>query len=191
MPTVKNLKFEITDPTNKWVEVVGLKNYNVETVIIPSSITIGGKEYKVTSIGEDAFRCCENLTSITIPSSVTNIGEGAFYGCESLTQIKVDSGNPVYDSRDNCNAIIETKSNTLIAGCASTIIPNSVTSIGKQAFWGCKSLTSITIPSSVTSIGDMAFCCCSSLTSITIPTHITNIDELDIPEETRIIRENV
>ena len=97
----------------------------------------------------------------------------------------------VYDSRNNCNAIIETKSNTLIAGCASTIIPNSVTSIGKQAFWGCKSLTSITIPSSVTSIGDMAFCCCSSLTSITIPTHITNIDELDIPEETRIIRENV
>lgn len=214
MPTVKNLKFEITDPTNKWVEVVGLKNYNVETVIIPSSITIGGKEYKVTSIGEDAFRCCENLTSITIPSSVTSIGEWAFNGCssltsitipssvtsigegafrfcESLTQIKVDSGNPVYDSRDNCNAIIETKSNTLIAGCASTIIPNSVTSIGKQAFWGCKSLTSITIPSSVTSIGDMAFCCCSSLTSITIPTHITNIDELDIPEETRIIRENV
>ncbi len=260
MPTVKNLKFEITDPTNKWVEVVGLKNYNVETVIIPSSITIGGKEYKVTSIGEDAFRCCENLTSITIPSTVTSIGDGAFASCyslssiaipssvtsfgewafsccenltsitipssvtsfgewafngcssltsitipssvtsigenafrfcESLTQIKVDSGNPVYDSRDNCNAIIETKSNTLIAGCASTIIPNSVTSIGNQAFWGCKSLTSITIPSSVTSIGDMAFCCCSSLTSITIPTHITNIDELDIPEETRIIRENV
>ena len=237
MPTVKNLKFEITDPTNKWVEVVGLKNYNVETVIIPSSITIGGKEYKITSIGEDAFRCCENLTSITIPSTVTSIGDGAFASCyslssiaipssvtsigewafngcssltsitipssvtsigenafrfcESLTQIKVDSGNPVYDSRDNCNAIIETKSNTLIAGCASTIIPNSVTSIGNQAFWGCKSLTSITIPSSVTSIGDMAFCCCSSLTSITIPTHITNIDELDIPEETRIIRENV
>ena len=81
MPTVENLKFEITDPTNKWVEVVGVKKTKVETVIIPSSITIRGKEYKVTSIGEDAFRCCENLTSITIPSSVTSIGDRAFSYC--------------------------------------------------------------------------------------------------------------
>ena len=112
MPTVENLKFEITDPTNKWVEVVGVKKTNVETVIIPSSITTGGKEYKVTSIGKSAFYDCESLTSITIPGSVTSIGDKAFSGC-------------------------------------------------------------------------------SNLTSITLPAHITNIDELDIPEGTRIIRENV
>ena len=217
--------------------MVGVEKPDVETVIIPSSITIAGKEYKVTSIGdevfwcyrsltsitipssvtsigENAFRCCENLTSITIPSSVTSIGGWAFADCDNLTQIKVAPDNPVYDSRDNCNAVIETKSNTLIAGCASTIIPSSVTSIGKQAFAGCSSLTSITIPSSVTSIGESAFARCKSLTSITIPsgvksigesvfwcsdnltsitipTHITNIDKLSLPKETRIIRENV
>ncbi|MBQ9143806.1 MAG: leucine-rich repeat protein, partial [Paludibacteraceae bacterium] len=74
MPTVENLKFEITDPTNKWVEVVGVKKNKVETVIIPSSITIRGKEYNVTSIGEKAFLFCKNLTSIAIPSRVTSIG---------------------------------------------------------------------------------------------------------------------
>ena len=73
MPTVENLEFEITDPTNKWVEVVGVEDPDVEEVIIPSSITIGGEEYKVTSIGYEAFYECDSLTSITIPSSVTSI----------------------------------------------------------------------------------------------------------------------
>jgi hypothetical protein len=168
----------------------------------------------VTSIGKLAFSRCSSLTSITIPSSVNSIADGAFAGCENLTQIQVALDNPVYDSRDNCNAIIETSSNTLISGCETTIIPNSVTSIGDAAFYGCnsltsitipssvksigesafyrcKSLTSITIPSSVTSIGENAFWGCENLTSITLPAHITNIDELRIPEETRIIRENV
>jgi hypothetical protein len=79
----------------------------------------------------------------------------------------VDSSNTVYDSRDNCNAIIETATNTLIQGCKSTIIPNSVTSIGEEVFNRCTSLSSITIPSSVTSIGSDAFYSCSGLTSIT------------------------
>ena len=73
----------------------------------------------------------------------------------------------------------------------SITIPSSVTSIGEKAFLFCKNLTSITIPSSVTSIGNDAFEGCYRLTSITIPTHITNIDKLGVPEETRIIRENV
>ena len=81
----------------------------------------------------------------------------------------------MYDSRNNCNAIIEMSSNTLIAGCKNTTIPESVTSIGEHAFYGCSSLTFITIPESVTSIGNRAFYGCSGLTSVTIPESVTSI----------------
>ena len=131
----------------------------------------------VKSIGKAAFGRCYSLTSITIPNSVTSIGEGAFSLCGSLTQIQVAPDNSVYDSRDNCNAIIETSSNTLISGCETTIIPNSVTSIGNLAFTGCWSLISINIPSSVTSIGVSVFWGCSSLTSINIPSNVKSIGE--------------
>ena len=137
-----------------------------QNTIIPNS---------VTSIGNYAFYGCDSLTSIQIPNSVTSIGECTFSDCSSLTSIIVDSGNTKYDSRNGCNAIIETASNTLIAGCQNTIIPNSVTSIGDGAFEGCESLTSIQIPNSVTSIGSSAFSGCSSLASIQIPNSVTRI----------------
>jgi hypothetical protein len=105
---------------------------------------------------------------------VKSIGDAVFHGCSSLTSIIVESGNQRYDSRNDCNAIIETSSNTLVAGCKNTIIPNSVTSIGNFAFYDCSSLTSITIPSNVTSIGVDAFAC-SGLTSVTIPNSVTSI----------------
>ena len=129
----------------------------------------------VTSIGNDTFSYCNSLSSITVPDSVTSIGEGAFGACYSLTSIVVDSNNTVYDSRNNCNAIIETSTNKLIQGCNSTLIPSGVTSIGETAFSQCRSLTSITIPNSVTSIGDYAFYNCSGLTSVTIPNSVTSI----------------
>ena len=133
-----------------------INDQEIKDLVIPNSIT---------SIGEYTFYGCSSLTSVTIPNSVTSIGEWAFSGCSSLVSMVVESGNTKYDSRDNCNAIIETATNILIAGCQNTIIPNSVTSIGNGAFYYCRSLTSIVIPNSVTSIGDRAFVGCSSLTT--------------------------
>ena len=137
-----------------------------------TSVTIPNS---VTSIGEFAFHRCSGLTSMTIPNSVTSIGVGAFEGCSGLTSVTVDKNNGTYDSRDNCNAIIETSTNKLIVGCKNTTIPNSVTSIGEYAFCECSGLTSMTIPNSVTSIGKNAFRGCSGLTSVTIPNSVTSI----------------
>ena len=144
-----------------------------------TSVTIPNS---VISIGNYAFSICSGLTSVTIPSSVISIGACAFAICSGLTSITVESGNIVYDSRDNCNAIIKTSTNTLIAGCMNTVVPNSVTTIDNFAFYGCSSLASVTIGDSVTTIGNYAFSGCSGLTEITClastaPTLGTNVFE--------------
>ena len=162
---------------------------SLTSVTIPTSvITIGGEAFyecigltsvsisgPVTSIGDYAFTECIGLTSITIPQSVTSIGYAAFAGCSGLTSINVASGNTVYDSRDNCNAIIETATNRLLVACINTVIPNTVTTIANFAYLGT-AITSVTIPNSVTSIEGGAFMSCSALRSViclaTTPPHI-------------------
>lgn len=159
------------------------------SVTIPESVTIIDNEAfwgcssltsvsipeSVTNIGDCAFRACTSLTSVTIPSSVESIGAGAFQYCRDLTSIKVDLGNSKYDSRNGCNAIIETESNMLIAGCINTVIPNTVKIIGIGAFSGFDNLTSVTIPEGVEIIYGNAFEGCCSLTSVTIPEGVTDI----------------
>ena len=109
-----------------------------------SSVTIPGSVYY---IAKDAFNMC-NLTSVTIPATVTKIGENAF-GSDKTVSMTVESGNPTYDSRDNCNAIIETATNTLISGCKNTVIPNTVTTIAQNAFQNIDSMTHFDFPSTV------------------------------------------
>ena len=136
------------------------------SVTIPNSVTL---------IEGSAFAYCIRLLSVTIPKSVTSIGKYVFSGCSSLSSIKVEDGNMKYDSRNNCNAIIETESNELISGCRKTVVPSSVTRIGNTAFESCTYLTSLTIPNSVTSIGSNAFSSCTGLTSVNIPNSVTSI----------------
>ena len=141
-----------------------------------SSLTSARIPNSVNTIERGAFARC-GFTNIEIPSSVTSIEEGAFFACSKLASITVDESNSVYDNRNNWNAIIETKSNKLIAASQNTVIPNDVTIIDNYTFGECYNKTSITIPNSVTTIGVHAFNSCINLESIEIPNSVTSIEE--------------
>ena len=223
--------YKITDKTNNFVAVTHRGNSYDDyeeysgAVTIPSFITYNEKTYKVTSIEDLAFASCSNLTSITIPNSVTSIGKGAFgdcsnlasitipnsvtrieyatfYYCRSLTSITIPKGNTKYDSRDNCNAIIETATNTLIADCKNTTINGTC---GEKATWNFYKgvltisgtgamydytpsqpapwqpykykITSVVIDEGITSIGNNSFNWCNNFTSVTIPNSVTSIGD--------------
>ncbi|MBR5592073.1 MAG: leucine-rich repeat domain-containing protein [Kiritimatiellae bacterium] len=181
--TYKVVNGEATIGTGGWSPAIPSSTSGA--ISIPS--TLGG--YPVTAIGSQAFYNCNNLTSITIPSSVTSIGDYAFENCYNLPRfggaryesaakiVLIDVPNSVTGDFFIPNGVRFINS-LAFSGCSSltsVTIPSSVTSIGSSAFSDCSSLTSVTIPSSVTSIGNAAFYYCSGLTSITIPKGITFI----------------
>ena len=134
-------------------------------IVIPESVTYGGVQYSVDSIGVKAFFDCYDLTSVTIPNSVTSIGDYAFQVCSGITSVKIPNS-------------VTKIGFSAFAGCSgltSVTIPNSVTSIGDGAFSYCSGLTSLTISNSVTSINHAVFANCSGLTSVTIPNSVTSI----------------
>ena len=153
------LKYSITDAEKNQVELSGYEGYKPEgTLNIPATVTINGKEYSVTSIGDYAFSECSSLQSVTIPNSVTNIGGRAFQGCSNLQSVTIP----------NSVTSIGIGAFYSCSSLRSITIPNSVTTIGVGAFEFCSNLQSVTIPNSVTTIGEDAFFDCSSLQSVTI-----------------------
>ncbi|MGN0233304.1 MAG: leucine-rich repeat domain-containing protein [Bacteroidaceae bacterium] len=130
----------------------------VETANVPNG---------VTSIGDNAFKGCTGLSSITIPNSVTSIGHHAFESCTGLSSITIPNGV----------TSIGNHAFYYCTGLSSITIPNSVTSIGYEAFRGCTGLSSITIPNGMTSIGDHAFYECTGLSSVIILNGVTSIGE--------------
>lgn len=161
---------------------------NVTDIIIPSTITtIGHHAFtdcdnikkidlpnSITWIGS-AFWNCNLLESIRIPQNVTHFDRGALGYCHALSSVIVDENNSFYDSRDGCNAIIEKKTNKLLAGCKNTIIPANVSTIGSFAFYGLNSMPTIQIPNTIIQIESDAFSECSGLKYITIPNTVTTI----------------
>lgn len=146
--------------------MLNIFNYCTDLVSVTLSSTI-------KSIGTQAFRGCSCLKSIIIPKSITSVNINAFENCSALASIVVEEGNTVYDSREQCNAIIKTETNELVHGSNTTSIPNTVKAIGRCAFGGRSTLQTITIPNSVTCIGDHAFQWCNALDEI--------ISEIKVP----------
>ena len=152
------------------------------TLVIPEGVTTIERQafvtlpQSLTTIATAAFQGCKKLTSVIFPASVTSIATYVFEGSDGITSIKVEEGNKVYDSRGDCNAVIETATNQLIVGCKNTIIPTDVTVIADGAFCQCSGLVSITIPDGVTTIGKNAFDYCG-LGSVVIPNSVSTIDD--------------
>lgn len=198
--TVDGLKYKVLTETT--VQVTGFET-NSTSIIIPTSVSNGTDNYKVSSIADRAFLNNDFVEEVTIPSSVESIDRNIFMNCSKLTEIKVDADNSKYSAE---NGVLFNKNKTEIISYPEGItettykIPSSVITIGDYAFWKgdslvsielpnsiesigngsfmfCEALKTINIPSSVTTIGESAFCYCRELTSIEIPNSVTTIGE--------------
>ena len=174
--TIPNSIFDSCSKLSSVTLSNNIRNIGINAFFDCNSITDIVLPNNLVSIGACAFEGCA-IANIIIPKNVTQIGKRAFGKSKYIESIIVESGNTVYDSRSNCNAIIETSTNTLISGCKNTKIPNSVTIIGECAFHICMTLTEIEIPNSVVSIGQSAFTTCTGITNVIIPSSVTNIGD--------------
>ena len=185
-----------------------------KSINIPSQITSDSTIYHVVGVGSNAFSYCDSLQSIYLPNSIVSIGDSAFFQCElldsiiipdrvssigkrvfakctNLAHMSVAEGNTTYDSRGDCNAIIESVSNTLLFGCQNTIIPTTIEHIADWAFWGCVHMKSICVSEGVQSIGDSTFLGCDSITSVVW--NAKDYPDLSSEEENpfKVIREQI
>ena len=197
--------YHITDEDARTVEVTFKGNHPDEfeyeykggEIIVPQTVTYRGRTFRVTAfagqafkneyiskinipdgithIADSAFIYCNQNGVITIPRSVEHIGVSVFFPMLYIDGIVVDAGNKFYDSRGGCNAIIETATNTLLAGCNSTVIPDGVTSIALDAFVGAKDLRHVTLPATLREIGEAAFVH-SGIREIEIPEGVTRLN---------------
>ncbi|MBO5699330.1 MAG: leucine-rich repeat protein [Bacteroidaceae bacterium] len=200
---VNGIYYRITDSDLRTVAITFKGNrsdeyhfeYGDGEIKIPSSVTYSNRTFRVTSIDrntfdnpettsillpegletiqDEAFYDCRLTGTIYIPKTLTNIGNMVFEGNTLIDSILVDIDNPVYDSRNNCNAIIETATNTLTTACSTTVIPTDISAIGDYAFMRYQAKT-LTIPQNITSIGKYAFYK-SAITEIELPKNITYI----------------
>lgn len=172
---IGNFKYKLNDATHT-AGVTGRVTVNgswVDDVVIPASVSYGNVQYSVTSVCSKAFEST-SITSVSIPASVNEIENNAFRRCERLEKITVDANNKVFDSRNNCNAIIHTETGELIAGCNGTVVPEGVTRIGSRAFDGSH-IETLVLPNTVTSIGYYAFIN-SMITKIVLPESLSKMD---------------
>ena len=218
---------EVTGPSDKKIVDGGYKFYK-DVVFIPEKVNYVGKEYTVTAVGESAFGCNDELLSVVMPNSIVSIGKFAFSAClklksltiprnvneigdfaftlmPSLEHLVVDESNNTFDSREGCNAIIRTRTNTLCVGCKKTVIPDGVDVIAPNAFTACSAEPGdlepfeINIPESVEIIDAYAFNGCGSLVAVKFSEGLkridrwaflgTSIESIEIPASVTVINE--
>jgi len=187
-----DFEYEVTSPTT--VKVLRYTNLTKSEITVPEKV----EGYTVTEIGSDCFNGCLFLKKVNFPQTIKKICQNAFFKCsrlrslnipksvesfgipqawysENLESITVEEGNPFYDSRNGCNAVINSKTNQLLLGCKNSTVPEGITSIATNAFIYCKNLTYLSFPKSLRFIEDAAFSCCSGLDSVTFQGNLVSI----------------
>lgn len=174
--TIDNIVYVIpTDSTVTTATLVKVVKTDIPTIIDIDTIVYSERKYSVVEVSDRAFYGCTNLTTIRFPQTITKLGTSILGNCPLLDSITIAEGNTIYDSRNNCNAIIVKTTDSLLIGCQKTLIPGSVKKIAASAFTDCVNLKRIVIPEGVVGIGDFAFYNCTALTEVTIAKTVKRI----------------